>query len=145
MKASWRPQKPTLMHALLLSGALSCSSTVDCYDIAWVSLHVHTVDTSGQTFPVETVEYSHNGGFDQEAYPDRPGEYPLWNGGGTYEVTATACWGTQTQTGSYDVPEGPCGADTGEGIATLTLVFEPCDVSSTYYGYGYGYGYGYTY
>ena len=144
MQASWLRKKPTLISFGFL-GLLSCGPTAECYDIAWVSLHVRTVDTQGQPLEVDRVEYAHNGGSDQEARPDQPGEYPLWNGPGTYEVTATACGGTQTQTGSYEVPAGPCGADTGQGIPSLTLVFEPCDASNTYYGYGYGYGYGYTY
>jgi len=137
MKASSLVGKLIVASLFLVFGLSGCGegSGHNCNDIAWVSLGVHTLDASGQPMAVERVEYSHNGADTQQAYADQVGEYALWNGPGTYEVTATACGGNQTQTGSYEVPEGSCGADTSAGIPTLELVFDACVTTSTYTTY----------
>jgi len=133
-----KPPFATLSLAAILWG---CGEGGDsCTDIAWVSLSVQTVDSSGAPMAVDSVVYSLNGGETQQAVADQVGDYPLWNGPGTYDVTAIACGGLQTQTGSYDVPDGPCGSDTATGIASLELVFEPCGTQNTSPTTTYSYG-----
>ena len=74
----------------------------------------------------DTVTYTLNGGESQTAISDDTGRYLLWDDPGNYEITATACEGTQERTASIEVEGGECGIDSAADN-DVTLTFDACD------------------